>query len=269
MFEELHFLRESVVDINAAVVGVSKNKWKSIEEDIATAERAAEIMRRERFDVLPIASGSVTKEFFQTDRWNDYSMISRKSITHRDVISLQTYIRDVIRDFASEPRCFYFLSHESRIVGLVSIVNLNCRQVKVYLFSLLSELETRLGRFISEHTSETELLEMAFEGDDKNKYEEIKNRYKKDRSSGVDVAFVEYLYLSDVVNITLKTGLYSELGYGKNKFKANFGSLVDLRNTVAHPNRSVTTSTDSVVQLWQRIDRIEDALFRLRICQEP
>jgi len=31
------------------------------------------------------------------------------------------------------------------MLSLISIANLNCRQVKVYLYSLLSELEIKLG----------------------------------------------------------------------------------------------------------------------------
>ena len=115
MFSDLYFLSESVVAVNAAVVGISKSRWRSIEEDGATEEQAAEIMRMERFDVLPITAGSVVKEYFQTKKWNDFSSICRKSITHRDVIPLQMHIRDVIKGFASDSRLFYFLTNENRI----------------------------------------------------------------------------------------------------------------------------------------------------------
>jgi hypothetical protein len=42
MTEDIHFLRETVVDIDAAVVGVSSARWTAIPETEATAERAAE-----------------------------------------------------------------------------------------------------------------------------------------------------------------------------------------------------------------------------------
>ena len=71
------------------------------------------------------------------------------------------------------------MTFERRIVGLISVVNLNCRQVKVYLFSLLSELEVRLGNFIATHVSEDELLHMTFGAKEKEKYEEVKKRFNK------------------------------------------------------------------------------------------
>ena len=152
--EEAHFLREGVVDINAAVVGISRSRWQSLQDSDATKEKAAAIMRQERFDVLPIIGGAEVKKYFRTDKWNDYSNISQESITHRDVIPFHAHVREVIKGFALESRNFYFLHNERRIVGLISVVNLNCRQVKVYLFSLIGELEVRLGAFITEHVSQ-------------------------------------------------------------------------------------------------------------------
>jgi hypothetical protein len=56
-----------------------------------------------------------------------------------------TPLKDMIQKFVVESRNFYFLDNEDSVVGLISIANLNCRQVKVYLYSLLSELEIKLG----------------------------------------------------------------------------------------------------------------------------
>lgn len=264
IFDDSFFLRESIVDVNAAIVGISKNRWIAVAQDMANIEQAAEIMRVNRFDVLPITNGSIVREYFQADRWNDYSAISRKTITHRDVVPCQTSIRDVIKGFTTEARLFYFLSNDNRIVGLISVANLNSRQVKVYLFSLLSELEVRLGHFISERVPEAELLNMTFGDNDKEKYEALKNRYKQDKDKGVEVPFVEYLYLSDLINIVLEKDLHSAIGYSRKQFKNDFGALNDLRHSVAHPTRSIIVDEGSVSRLWRRIDRIEEALFKLR-----
>src|SRR5262249_31318409 len=111
----------------------SSVRWTAIPASGATAERAAEIMKASRFDTLPVESEKGIKEYFQTDIWNDYSSIARRAVTHRGVIPYKTPLRNVIQGFASEARNFYFLRNERRIVGLISIANLNCRQVKVYL----------------------------------------------------------------------------------------------------------------------------------------
>jgi len=259
-YEEADFSREGVVDINAAVVGISRTRWKSLEESDATKLQAEVIMREKRFDVLPIDNGSEVRKYFCTHKWNDYSNISENLITHRDVIPFHTHIRDVIKGFASEPRDFYFLHNERRIVGLISVANLNCRQVKVYLFSLLSELEIRLGNFIATHVSEDELFKMTFGEKEKIKYEGVKKRYQEDKMKGDDVPFVEYLYLSDLINIIAKKKLYEPPGYAG---FAKLGSLNELRHAVAHPARSIITDKHPVKKLWERIDRVEEALFIL------
>jgi hypothetical protein len=265
MTEDIHFLRETVVDIDAAVVGVSSVRWIAIQQTEATTERAAEIMKANRFDTLPIQSEKGVKEYFQTDTWNDYSSIAKRAVTHRDVIPYKTPIRNVIQGFASEARNFYFLSNERRIVGLISIANLNCRQVKVYLFSLLSELEIQLGNLVSSHCREDELLAMTFGESDNPKFAEVKDRYRTDKTKGVDVPFVEYLFLSDLINVIARKKLYSALGcQSRRQFDQDFGPLVKLRDAVAHPTRSIITDIDSCKKLWERIDRIEGVLFVLQ-----
>ncbi len=261
-YEDAHFLREGVVDVNAAVVGISQARWAYLNESDATQAQAEAIMREKRFDVLPISNGSDVKKYFSTQKWNDYSNISQETITHRDVIPFDTRIRDVIKGFALEPRSFYFLHNQRRVVGLISIVNLNCRQVQVYLFGLLSELEVRLGNFVAAHVSDDELLRMTLEKEQE-KYQGVKKRYEEDKIIGADVRFVEYLYLSDLITIITKQGLCERLGYSRTSFKKKLGSLDNLRDSVAHPVRSIITDKHPVKELWERIDRAEEALFIL------
>lgn len=263
LYEDAQFMREGVVDINAAVVGISKVRWTCITEREATNEQAAAIMRQQRFDILPIVNDAEIKKYYRTHKWNDYSSISQDTITYRDVIPYHTHIHDVIKALAIESRNFFFLHNERRIVGLVSVANLNCRQVKVYLFSLLSELEVRLGNFISSHVSEDVLLKMTFETKEKEKHEEVMKRYQQDKKTGSDASFVEYLYLSDLINIIIKQKLYDQLGYSRTRFENRLGSLNELRHAVAHPARSIVTDKHPVEKLWERIDRVEEALFIL------
>lgn len=44
-YEDAHFLREGIVDINAAVVGISKARWTYLEESDAIKAQAEAIMR--------------------------------------------------------------------------------------------------------------------------------------------------------------------------------------------------------------------------------
>jgi hypothetical protein len=52
--EDIYFQRERVVDIDAAVVGVSKSKWEYLDENEADENKAIDLMKKYRFDILPI-----------------------------------------------------------------------------------------------------------------------------------------------------------------------------------------------------------------------
>lgn len=262
MEEELRFLRESIVEVDAAVVGISSTRWTAITGSEATPEKATPIMKANRFDVLPIVAGSAVKEYFCADEWDTYTSISRKAITHRDIIPFDTRLRDVIRGFALDSRHFYFLNNNRKIVGLISVANLNCRAVKVYLFSLLAELEVQMGRFVLNHLPESDLLQMTFGAGAKAKHESVRKRYEADKANGLEVPFVEYLYLSDLINIVATKKLFSHLGFSsRNRFEDHFNPLNPLRDAVAHPSRSLIADAMSYKRLWERIDNIEEALF--------
>lgn len=238
MSYDTHFLTDDVVDVNAAVIGIGRKRWDAVKEEQANETTARVFMEERRYDILPIESASGVREYFQTKNWNDYSVVQKKRIKDDDIIPYQTLLKDLIDKFVLESRRFFFLGEEEDIVGLVSIVHLNARQVKVYLFNLLSELEIRLSSFLSFKVPEWELLKMKFETSDENKgnsYEEVKDNYKQDKSNGMDAAFTEYLYLSHFIRIIRKRGLHEDLGYSATQFD-KLGSLNDLRNQVAHPN---------------------------------
>ena len=59
--------------------------------------------------------------------------------------------------------------------------------------------------------------------------------------------------------------LYAQLSYHtKEAFQEAMNPLNDLRNSIAHPARSLITNNQSLEKLWGSIDRIEELLFALR-----
>ena len=226
---------------------------------LSTPERAQEVMQENHFDVLPImGNDDIVREYFKTEIWNNYDSIIREEIEYGDVIPFQTPLRTVIKSFAIEERLFYFLTNESRVTGLISVVNLNCRQVRIFVFGLISELEIRLSELIRSKMREEEILELGIK-------EEVKDRYFSDKERGLEPDLMEYLYLSDLINIIAKKHMYKVLGYpSRNAFEKALGPINDLRNEAAHPTRSLVSSADSANKLWNKIETVESNLFRLR-----
>jgi hypothetical protein len=261
---DCHFLEDPFreLKITAAMVGISDQRWEHVTEAEASNEAGAQSqMREKRFDVLPIVAADGTHDYFVTAVWNDYSTILRRSITDEALIPYTTDLREVIRRFAFDKRHFYFLSGPKPVVGLISIVNLNCRQVKVFLFNLIAELELVLTVLVARHLSDAALLAMAESrtGD----FAISRNYYEKAKSEGVDAPFVEYLTLSTLINVITSQGLYKPFGYTRTHFE-QLGSLVKLRNDVAHSARSLVTNPSSCVRLWGKIQLLEEALGQSR-----
>lgn len=246
--------------VNAAMVGISDQRWEYVmESEVGDEVGIRSRMRAKRYDVMPIVSSDETREYFVTATWNDYATIVRKPIIAEDVIPYDTDLRELIRRFAIDNRHFYFLSGPKPVVGLISVVNLNCRQVKVFLYNLIAELEINLAGLITRVFSDTDLLAMA-ERRTEDFTESIKY-YEEAKREGVDAPFVEYLTLPTMINIGLTLGLHKRVGYSRTCFE-KLGRLRNLRNAVAHPVRSLITKPSSCVKLWEKLQLIEEFLTR-------
>jgi hypothetical protein len=159
-----YFLREHIIHVDAAVVGVSRARWCHAESGW-TNDRAIEFMKESRFDVLPIDDGGTkpVTQYFGTETWNEFSVVRRRAITHCDVMGVDTKIGDMIRHFAFEhdpegkPRRFFFLTHETRICGLITIASINDRAARAYLYGLFNELETFIGSCIISEVPEDKI----------------------------------------------------------------------------------------------------------------
>jgi hypothetical protein len=264
MIEDILFLKSGHVDFNAAVIGIGRSRWEALTPD-ASLDHAIREMQKNRFDVIPIDDGHQTpiRECFYTKELNVWTpeTVVRGPITYHDVLPAQTPLYDLIQRFVHSNKLFFFLTYENRISGLVSLANLNSRPVQVWLFAMLCELETRLGRVIkASQITEADILDEISD-------DEIKQRFQTDREKGLENDITEYMYLKDLLDIIRKKDLYRELRYEtKTQFKA-LNRLNDMRNQVMHPVRSLIYNKQAIDKLWSRLELLQDALFRLRQIQ--
>lgn len=299
MIEDFFFQDEGHVKIIAASVGISKLRWTCSKTGEAT--EAKKIMEDGRFDHLPIVpvKGPI-KEYFQTDKPNDFENIKKHNIEYADVIPVETNIRDVIDKFANSGRTFFFLSYQRNISGLITLGNLNCKQVQVYIFSLMCELERELADFLNLNLSKDEIQDwvkgkakedkteglkknlmdflnsktvvsdadvfqwiMDKNNDLTNKYNQILKKQNELKDLDLENQLTEHLYLIDFFNIFQDEKLFKKLGYDQKGWKKLKGGINELRNRIAHPTKSLLDKKQTIKELQERLNRIEDLIFRL------
>lgn len=265
MIDEIYFKDDGKVNITAASVGISKRRWICANESEIENNSYLELMSKNRFDLLPIVLKKETKEYFITKTPNEFSKIERKKITFEDTLELNANIRNVIDNFSSKKRTFYFLTFQKEIVGLITIGNLNCRQVQIYIFQHLCDLERTLGDFLNNKLNQDEITEWLKNKSNptkNNKYSEILKLYENLTELDLENKITEHFYFVDFFNIVNDLKLYDHLGIsGKNWSK--FNSINEIRKRIAHPTRSLLDKENTIEKLSKRLRKIDELLFTL------
>ena len=267
MIEDIFFQDEGQVRITAASIGISRSRWISVKEDEIMTNKHLDLMKKNRFDQLPIESnaGTVT-EYFKTSAPNNYEKITKSEIKYYDIIPLETNIRDVIDKFANQERTFFFLRYQKNISGLITLGNLNCKQVQVYIFSLICELERELGDFLNSKLTNQQIKDWIQNKIDPNnsqdKYKQILDNYNNLTKWDLENQLTEHFFLVHFFNIINDKNLFSELNYSKSEWK-DLRNINDLRNRIAHPTRSLIDNENKIDKLQRLISKIEDLTFRL------
>lgn len=249
---------------NTSTIAIYRSEWTSIEPEDATISNAVKIMKENRYDVLPIESDKQNKiiECFYTNTINTWTeeSVNRKKIKDDDILPIEVTFDDLIDRFNITNRLFFFLSSDGQIKALITRANLNERPIKAWLYTMLCALEMNLGKFIkSEKFTDEDILKQLT--DDRKK--KVYNNYEEDQELGVENNLVEYLYLSDLINICRKKKLYKKLKYSSaTKFK-ELNTLNELRRQVMHPVSAIIDRKNTLRKLSKRIKIIKNVINRI------
>ena len=262
--KELQYFKDPAnPKISVALAGINKLEWQSTSFQDSEKD-AFELMKKGKFDVLPIVdSNNNIIAYFTTNKWGDFSEnnIVRKEKTSIKNLYYLTSIEDAINLFAVSKRKYFFLDNLTDVVGLITIGNLNCKHVYLYLYNLIIQLEHKMGEFIFQNEIYDKDLVLLFEKRllSSNSKDALK-RYKEDDFSGFDYKFIEYLYLTDLAYIFKSYNLTSKLEISKSKFDLMIKRINDIRLVVAHPNKSLIRNDESVVKLNDGIKYMEQLM---------
>lgn len=267
MTEDIYFLDEGQVKITAASVGISRQRWTGINENEIENDNYIDLMKSKRFDHLPIISsnGNIL-EYFKTKNPNNFSSVKRHIISYDDVIPLDTNIKDVIDKFSSTKRTFYFLTFHKNISGLITLGNLNCRQVQVFVFNLICELERELGDFINDKLNDIEIENWVKSKSKKpkDKYSMMIKSFKKLASVDLENQLTEHFYFVNFLNLINERKLFKKMNYSEDEWKDyDMNDINEIRKRVAHPTKSSLDKDNNIYKLKERLNKIDDLIFRL------
>lgn len=263
MTSDAPFLREHIVDVDAAVIGISRRDWEDLTPEQADdSELSRNIMEKNRFDVMPIIAGDgETSEYVATTSWGDFSSVERCRISEEDLLSQRTPLDELVRMFAERGRRFFFLTRYGKVTGLVTAVHLNSRPSRVFFYSLIAELEMALARLLRQHVTEKRVSAAEILDTVRSKVREV---YEADQSADTDADPTEYFYLTDLGRSIYKLGLHRGLGFtNRDSIEKPLSRLSDLRDRIAHPVRPLFTKEHSVKKLWRDVQLIDDLADRL------
>lgn len=266
MIDEIYFKDDGKVNITAASVGISKRRWICANQSEIGNKPYFELMSKNRFDLLPIISKEEVKEYFITKKPNDFTEIERKKIIFEDILDLNTNIRNVIDNFSTKKRTFYFLTFQKEITGLITIGNLNCRQVQIYIFQHLCDLERTLGDFLNSKLNHDEIIEWIIGKSnpkkENDKYSEIIELYENLTKLDLENKITEHFYFVDFFNIINDLKLYEHLGIS-GTYWSKYNSINEIRKRIAHPTRSLLDKENTIEKLSKRLGKIDELLFTL------
>jgi hypothetical protein len=266
MVEKEHFIKPLELELSAAAVGINREDWYCYKPGIRQSE-VISIMKSKKFDIVPIINES---DFCNSYYTYNQDSLETKIINENEKLYYLTHIRDVIWSMNKDKKTHYFLSNgrnEHDIVGLISLSNLNSRDFYLYLFSTISSLELEFSNLIESSK------EVAFEILGKNstntnlkkQLSEIEYRINDDENNGNENNYKEYLYFSNLITLVKVEEKYKELNYKNvSQFEKNIGLLKDIRNTVAHPVKSIVNNFEDLEKLNKGIEKIFELRERFR-----
>lgn len=261
MKELTHFKAPGNPKISVALAGINKLDWINICES-KTIKDASQIMSVYKFDVHPIINKDNSySHYYKTIRWSEYSTgnIIKKEIDASSTLYYLTSIEDAIKKFDSSKSNYFFMDNLSKTVGLITIGNLNCK----HLYNLIIQLEHKMGSYIyHKGINDNELIKLFEDRENSINGKDALLRFNEGNKKGYDYAFIEYLYLTDLVYIFKSLGFLEHFNLTSSKLDKMIHRINAIRLVVADPNKSLIVNDTSTTKLNNAIKNI-DVLMNL------
>lgn len=228
----------------------------------ASLSEIQKICEEHGFDMIPVLKesrviGTVWRSDIETGSHEDENVGPHLRDRSGTTVERDTPLVNVIGRLA-ETRALA-VEHEGEFDGVVTYADLNKRSFRVLIYAFLAELEVQLGELLRSEINDGSAFVEQYS--DELRASSI-GAWIKSVHDGVELHPVQRMYLSEMVKIISKDrDLRVQLGFSsRNDAEDYLGGLMDLRNDVMHPVRSLVRSPEDVSQLDRRTKRLIDLL---------
>jgi len=254
------FITKFDFDLTGSQLAVSKWDWKSV-NDNTSEEEVKKIMNENQFDVIPIVNKADVIGFWSTRQNGAFNGgINRHNISDAPKLYYQITYKDLIAKFFDEKRHYFFLEDKDKILGLITLSNLNNHNSYIYIYQILSDLEIGFSKLFKEHLDAKKVVNYFKE----NKNEEIRKKVYEPYSNlvkeNIHTSIFDCLYISDI-HIILKEFLNGIPNNKKslNKYSIKFAKKYsDLRNTTMHPIRDLFSQIEDIETINDLLNDYEE-----------
>lgn len=152
-------------------------------------------------------------------------------ISEEDKVKMYTQIPEIIEKFKTLYYIFVY-DENNMFTGLITYADLNKPPLYSYLYIVISYFEALLRNVIENSYKEDEWLKSLSDPNQK----EINDRFKDDKSKGVEISLLECTTLCHITKILGKEKKITNLSCysGKKNYKSKMDKILEYRNSIMH-----------------------------------
>ena len=142
---------------------------------------------------------------------------------------------------------------------IITLSDLNKREMKEMMYSVFAKLTSELSRRIeNQHPDSEEILRFVSE--------ESVGRWKKERLDGKVAHIAEYTTLSDMIHILKGSNSHfvNACGFESKNDIDNLRKIIDIRNHVMHPNRSLVYDRSDIPDILDAVNEAQAILSDMK-----
>lgn len=215
-------------------------------EDLDSYEAAIDEFEEEHWTYIPMPEDG---KYYNTNKEGEPEDLADAQFIESDL-----HLLDVMEKLVDHP---FLLIEQDDGYEIIHLSNLNKREVKDFLYPLLSELAEELAYRIEDYYENSEdMFGMVNEF--------TLGTWFKARQDDVELHIAEFLTLGNMIGI-LKghDPLKDKCGFEDDNAVDKLGGIEELRNKVMHGNRTLVNDQETLKSHINRIERAEKIVKRL------